>query len=279
LTEHLKYASLKLANKLKEDIMLTRAILLPDLHHKHHNKLVWKVVLKFIKWFKPHKVILTGDAQNMDAVNHWKKDKGDLRSMEGKRLERDYELFIKEILIPIEKAVPRAEWIYMGGNHEQWAEDLVNQNPQLEGLVEPQHCLKLKERGWEWIPYTTVDKFGSFKRGHYDLGKLRVIHGHYTNKHHAAKTADMYAKSVAYCHTHDVQQFTKVTIDDPGYHTAQSIGCLCNLSPDYMKGNPNKWVHAFGVVTVREGGAYSLNVPIIIKGTFNYGKKLFSANK
>lgn len=245
-----------------------KVVLLPDLHHPHHNVAAWRAVLQFLEWFKPDEVNLIGDAMNMDAVDHWLRDKRNLRALEGRRIIAGYDWFDQDILSKIESTCPQAHWCYMEGNHEDWINIVVDRDPALEGLVEPEIVLKLRQRGWEWIPYLTK-KGNSVTRGIKHYGKLIVFHGQYTNKYHAAKTADMFSKSCAYGHTHDIQLYTKVTVDDhKGYHTAQSIGCLCEMSPAFMKGRYNRWVNAFGVLYVREDGTYNLYVPIIIKGRF-----------
>jgi len=87
----------------------------------------------------------------------------------------------------------------------------------------------------------------------------------------------MHSKSVAYAHTHDVQLFTKSFSDDAGFHSAQSIGCLCNKAPEFMRGRGNNWVNGFGILYVREDGNYNLYVPIIINGKFTYAGKTFGA--
>jgi len=256
---------------------MIKTILLPDIHYPYHNKKAWLVVLKFLRWFKPHTIVLAGDALEMRAVDHWKREKGNLRHFEGIRLLHDYEQFIEDILEPLEKICHRAKKIYMGGNHEVFANRVVDQNPQLEGLIEPENALKLKKRGWEWIPYIVRGKHGSTHKGMLKIGKLTVIHGEYTNKFHASKTADCYLKSVLYFHTHDLQLFTKVTAEDPSdYHTCQSGGCLCDKSPQYLWGRPNRWVHSFAILYTRKDGLFNIYTPVIINGTFTYAGRTFS---
>lgn len=256
---------------------IEKTILLPDIHHPYHDKESWRLAKKFTKWFQPDRIVLLGDALEMRAINHWKKEHGNLRHFEGLRLLDDYQEFIKDVLEPLERACPEAEKIYLGGNHEDWAYRLVDQFPQLEGIIEPENGMKLDKRGWKWIPYINIDKAGNIRPGKMKIGKLTITHGHYTNKYHASKNTEIYAKSIVYGHTHDIQSYTKVHEEDPGdYHTAQSIGCLCNKSPSFMQGRPNRWVHSFGVLYTRHDGSYNLYVPVIIKGQFVFAGKLFN---
>jgi hypothetical protein len=255
------------------------SVLIPDVHHPFHDICSWRAVLKFIAWAIPNRIVLMGDALEMRAIDHWKQEKGNLRSFEGVRLLHDYKEFMKDILVPLEEATPKAEHIYMGGNHEDWAYQLVDKIPQLEGMIEPELAMKLKERGWQWIPYIAKDRDGNYRKGTYKIGKLTLAHGFSTRKYHAAATTETYEKSVAYAHSHDVQLYTKVHAEDPSdYHTAQSIGCICNKAPQYLHGRPNRWVHAFGILYTQEDGTYNLYVPIIINGKFCFAGKIFDGN-
>jgi len=255
-----------------------RVVLLPDIHYPFQDEPSINAVFQFIKWFKPDETILLGDAMDMTAASHWLKEKGKLKTLENKRIKQEYKGFDKDILSKLERILPeRCRKVYMGGNHEDWAYQLVERDPRLEGLVEPEINLNLAERGWGWIPWLTRDG-GSSKVGTYRVGKLLVFHGMYTNKHHAAKTVGMFSRSVAYGHTHDIQIYTEAHVDDPrSYHTGQSIGCLCKKAPDYMKGLANRWTNAFGIVYVRPDGNYNLYVPVIIKGQFTFANKVFGA--
>ena len=258
--------------------MIKRIVLLPDFHHPHHNKPAVEAVFQFIEWFRPDGVNILGDALNMDSINHWEMKKGNRKHFEGKRLIEEYDNFDKDILIPLGKSIPETcEKIYMGGNHEYWVDGLTDKEPSLSGMVEIETKLRLKERNWEWIPWITYnEEKGSYTRGIKQYGKLLAFHGQYINKYHAHKTADSYSRSCVYCHTHDIQLYTKISVDDArDYHTAQSIGCLCNVSPEYLKGRINRWVNAFGVLYVREDGMYNLYVPVIINGKFVFEGKIF----
>lgn len=253
-----------------------KVVILPDIHYPHQDNPSMNAVMEFVEDWKPDEVILLGDALDVSPLDPHQRKKLNARAFEGKRLLRDYEGFIREILEPIEKLCPKAKKVYMGGNHEEWVYQEIDRNPQLEGLIEPEITMRLKHRGWEWIPYLVKQASGRTIPGMYKTGKLTWTHGQYTNIYHAAKMANVYDKSVAYGHTHDVQLHTKVHAEDPSdYHTAQSIGCLCNLSPGFMWGRPNRWVHSFGVLEVRETGLYNLYVPIIIDGKFRFDGKTY----
>ena len=258
--------------------MIKRIVLLPDFHHPHHNKPAVNAVFQFIEYFKPHEINILGDGMNMDAVNHWKKKEQDNEFFVGKTVKGDYDTFDRDILTPLESIVPKhCENTYMGGNHEDWVNIVTRKDTTLKGSIEPEIILRLDKRNWEWIPWISYDKENdSYIRGKKKYGKLLAFHGQYANKYHAHQTANSYSRSCVYAHTHDLQSFTKISVDDcKDYHTAQSIGCLCNTSPEFLKGRINRWVNAFGVLYVRDDGMYNLYVPVIINGKFVFEGKVF----
>jgi len=257
--------------------VIQKSVLLPDIHHPYHDKPSIKAVIEFTEWFNPNRVVIMGDAIEMRAIDSWKQRQCNMKFFEGKRLLKDYQSFRRDILRPIERVISKeCEKVYLAGNHEHRAYWTVSKNPQLEGLIEPEKALNLKRRGWKWIPYIYTDTNGNTRKGSYQIGKLTVMHGLYLNKYHAGKASETFSKSVAYGHSHDVQLYTKVHEEDPeDYHTAQSIGCLCNRSPGFKAGMPNRWVHGFGVLYTRTDGFYNLYVPIIIGGKFIFENKVF----
>lgn len=258
--------------------MIIKSILYPDFHHPFHDKKALNSVIKFTKSFNPDEIVIMGDAIDMACVNRWESAKENLRHFEGRRIKQEYEKFDEDILTPLEDSVSdKCKKVYLQGNHEMWIDVVIDKNPFLEGLLELEKVLELKERGWDWIPYITKKNNGENLRGEYKMGKLTCIHGEYTTQFHTAKTVNSYDGSIVTGHLHDIQSYTKVTQNkNKSDSIGMSIGCLCNKSPLYMKGKPNKWVTAFAVV-YRDSVTGDFNIyPIIIKnGKFFFEGKLY----
>ena len=51
---------------------------------------------------------------------------------------------------------------------------------------------------------------------------------------------------------------------DGEYNGAFSVGCLCNLSPEYLP--YNEWVHGFAIVTMKPNGNFSVENLTINQG-------------
>jgi predicted phosphodiesterase len=244
------------------------ALILPDIHYPRHNKRCLKAIFNLLKDVgqEVKYLILLGDQMEFECVSHWMKDKK--RPLEGKRLKKDYESFNKEILTPLEKAVHKdAKKVYFIGNHEDWVRQAIDENPQGEGFWEIDINLKLEERGWKIIPLNEIWK----------LGKLWLIHGVYYNQYHAAKTVITYGHSIIYGHTHDLQEFTKVTpADVEDVHKGKSIGCLSDINPSYKRGFPNRYVNAFSIVYLYNNGWFNEYTINIMRGGFVWNGKFYS---
>jgi predicted phosphodiesterase len=244
---------------------IKRAIILPDIHYPHHEKKAMAAIVKFLADFKPDYLIYLGDQLSLDMVSFWTKDKPLLK--EGQRLHYEYDGFDKEILSVHEKIVgKKCQKVWFVGNHEYRVQRYLEQTPELEGLLEAETYLKLKKRGFKVIEFNKI----------YELGKLMLIHGWYYNRYHAAKTVEQFENSVCYAHTHNPQEFFKVSpIDSSKYHGAFCLPCLCSLNPDYHKNKPNNWINGFGVVYLHEDGFFNLYKVIINKGKFIFNNKTY----
>lgn len=243
------------------------ALVLPDIHHPFHNRDCINAIFEWLREYgkKIDYLVLLGDQMDFQPVSHWLADKK--KTLEGQRMKEDYENFDKEILTPLEKAVSRGcVKVFFTGNHEDWVNYVEEKFPQLSGYVGVDENLRLRKRGWKIIPLNEV----------YQLGKLNLIHGYYTNEFHAKKTVLAFCSSVAYAHTHDVQEYTQIIARNvKDVHKAHSIGCLCDKSPDYMKKRPNKWVHAFMIVDVSQNGDFTEHTINIVNGQFRWHGKLY----
>jgi len=255
--------------KTSEDVdmfEIQRTILLPDIHHPHYDEKVMDAVGEFMVDYQPHEIVYMGDQMSLDCISGWNKNKPLLK--EGQRLIKDYENFDRDILQVHERITgkdTRRTFIY--GNHEERVNWYIEQHPELEEMIDIDRNLKLTERGYKIISYNGI----------YKIGKLSVIHGFYWNKYHAAKTLEAFEGNVVYGHVHNPQMYAKVSpIDRKGYHTATSLGCLCNIKPDYKKNAPNFWQNGFAIVEhLPATGFFNLTPITIIESSFMFNGKYY----
>jgi len=256
----------KIACESGDIFKVQKTVLLPDIHYPHYEERVLDAVDDFIVDYDPDEIVYMGDQISLDCISGWNKRKPLLK--EGQRLLHDYDDFNCKILEHHEAITrPDCRRVFMIGNHEQRIEWYCEEHPELQGMIDMIRHLKLIERGYEIIPFNEIHR----------VGKLNVIHGFYWNKYHAVKTLDAFEGNVVYGHVHNPQMYAKVSpIDRKGYHTATSLGCLCNIQPDYKKGAPNFWINQFGVVESLPATGYFNLYPItIIDGSFMYNGEYY----
>lgn len=137
--------------KLKKND-ITTAIVIPDMQVPYHDEKSLAAVEQFMKEHEWDFYINLGDFMDLDCISSH--NKNNLRQVEGKRILKDYEIG-NEIFDRHQRIVREnnkdAEFVLLEGNHEWRVERYIDANPQIEGMVEIQEGLKLKERGVRWV--------------------------------------------------------------------------------------------------------------------------------
>lgn len=228
-----------------------------DLHYPHQDKVLWDNIMKFIEEFQPDVFAFGGDNMNMDAVDHWKMEKGQKRPLEGRRLLKEYQGFMNDIQTPLVNILPKdCRKIWHFGNHCDWVEKYIDKHPEVEGMLEIRNNLDFTN--WETYDYGKTSK----------VGKLYIDHGRYINQYSAAKTVNVYGRNIIYGHGHTSQSYTRVAPIDTQAHEATQVPCACKMNPDYMRNMPNAWVSGFAVAYMQNNGLFNLYVVKAINGHF-----------
>lgn len=242
--------------------MISKVVGLPDIHFPNYDARAIMCVEKFLPDFRPHILIYMGDALDLGYIS--RHEVANRRLMEGKRLTGDYKN-INKLIKRHKKLAGNPKVVYMIGNHEDWVNDYINQNPNMESFAEIENNLEGVD---EFVPLNQT----------YKVGKLYYLHGIYTNQYHAKKTVDNYKRNVVYGHTHTYQAHTSVSpIDRTDYHCASSVGSLCSKNAKYMEKRPSAWIHGFSVAYVQSSGCFSHYQVIINNGQFVWNGKLYKA--
>lgn len=228
-----------------------------------HDSRAIRVALKFAQDFKPHHIILGGDILDCGCISHHNHHKPG--RTEGMRLLADAALCRDLVITPVEELASKS-LTYITGNHCQWAEDLTDDIPALEGIVGIQPLLKLGT-DWKIIPHG----------GYHRLGKLFFIHGdQISGGTNAARNAvEAYEQNVRLGHFHTYQVSTKTSaVDAKLGKTGVVIPCLCTKDPKYNEGKPNRWMQGFNFGYVDpSSGLFNDYVAIITDGrTVIHGK-------
>jgi len=213
-----------------------KGIFISDIHIPDNIKL--DGVFKYMADLKPDYVILGGDI--IDAQG--------LHGLDGKQAsyfkkswyKRDVK-YTSELLATVHKICPKAEVVYLEGNHEERYRRLMAKYPEtFGGDFDLLRDAKPKGMKVKWIPYGTYESY-------YVLGDTIFIHGTVWPDIHAKKYAmDHTPYKCVYGHLHHFQAYTtrrSMATMSPRY--AVTAGCLCTTTPDYKKGAPNQWSNGF----------------------------------
>lgn len=218
----------------------------------YHDKKAFDLVLKVGKELKVDKVVIGGDfIDNYSVSSH------DKRPDRALKLQMEVEETIKELNRV--KAIGAKENVFIGGNHESRLERyLMQKAPELFDFVSTEKILKLKELGFQYVPYKQVYKIGKLAITH-DLGKAgRTAH---------LKALDDYQNNIVIFHTHRLGYAIEGDVDG-NKHVGTMLGWLGDFDAvDYkLKAMANReWAHGFGIAyhDTKTGIVHVSPVPII----------------
>jgi len=156
------------------------------------------------------------------------------------------------------EAVCDTERIYVAGNHENRLERyLAEKAPELFNTISIPERLRLKERGWKWVPYKDHIKIGKLFLTH-DCGKAGP------NAHRDAMNA--FQGNVVIGHTHRLGYAVEGNAKGKP-HVGVMLGWLGDVKAvDYMFRirAARDWAHGFGIMYEEPNGHVHIQpVPIV----------------
>lgn len=251
-------------------------ISIADIHYPKIHKPTLNAILEFLDDRKVDGLIFQGDQLDFECISHHTKGKPLYRLRGG--FMRDVKGFEETVLAPIEKRLTKnTERYWIDGNHERFAADVIEEQPELEGALDYKEILKLEERGYEIFPLGHAIR----------LGKLNVIHGEVLSGlgnqggvFPARKAVELYACNVLAAHSHSPQMFTKVS---PVEHTQKWAGWIAPITgatnPSYLRNRPTAWANGFSLIEMRADGNFNLYLVMVHNGVFSWGGKTYGEKK
>ena len=209
-------------------------------------------MLKAMADFKPDITIILGDFQDNYTVSKFSKDPARKSSLKWEIDETN------TVLDTVDKIGSKKK-IYIAGNHEYRLDKYIHDKaPELHGIIDTEQALRLKERGWIFIPY----------RKDYKLGKVYLTHDVNSSGRNAAhKVIDTYMHSAITGHSHRMLYVVEADGIGEPILSAQ-FGWLGDISKvDYQHRivAVKNYVLGFGIGYMEEetGLTFSVPVPII----------------
>lgn len=213
-----------------------RWLILADLHCPYHDHQALTVALTHAEG-NCDGVLVLGDGPDAYQLSWW------IRDPRKRRFAQEIEDWCK-VLDALKKLAPTVVW--KGGNHEERLERyLMQKAPELFDVAEFRWSVfcKLAERKITWVP-------PSWPIRHHHLS---LIHGHewgnrFSSPVNPARGAFLKAhECVLEAHQHRTSHHVEHTLRERPI-SCWSLGCLCNLHPEYRPLG-HKWNHGFAYLT------------------------------
>lgn len=234
----------------------TKIGVIADVHIPFHDEKALRTALGWLRDEDIDTLILNGDIADFYAFSRWAKDP---RLVDP---QRDY-LMVKEFLRILRREFPTATMYWAEGNHEyRWHTYLSLNAPLIAEMrvgLGMEELFDLRKLKIKWSPRIEV----------LQVGEISVLHGHEFNgisaQVNAARGLFNKAKNTAVIgHLHQRSTHTEPRLKSKPI-TTWSVGCLCQLHPDYA--TINKWSHGVMLIDRTKEETYAqVHNKIILDG-------------
>lgn len=217
-----------------------------DIHFPFHEPMAVRAAIAYAKAEKVEGILFNGDLLDAQACSYW-------RSSTKRDFNADL-LAVIDFLDWIRQEFPDAEIVYKPGNHEARLPNYIMSNSDSlneAAMISWQEFLGLEARGIEFLEYQQKVL----------AGKLPIFHGdEFSNIHRTVNPArGLFLRAKKWCmigHCHTTSEHMEKDVDGLLLPT-WSLGCLCDLSPDYARFG-NNWNWGFALINVEAGGDFEV---------------------
>ncbi|MEM6980942.1 MAG: metallophosphoesterase [Planctomycetota bacterium] len=228
-----------------------------DLHVPYHDATAIEAAFRYgIEQGCEH-LLVNGDALDAYQVSRW------VRNPNQRRLDDEIAL-LKQLLAEVSPHFA-GQKVYKIGNHEERIETYLFENaPKMIGASQWDLRKVLKEH-LSLDDWTMIGSKQLFR-----LGKLHGYHGHelprgLTNPVSVGRGVWLRTKQSGFTnHWHSTSTHVESSGSKDKTWVCFSVGCLCNLHPDYAP--INGWNHGFAIIDLEKGGSYSESNHRIVNG-------------
>lgn len=234
-----------------------RWMIMSDIHIPYHDDEALSLALDYAKNNDIDHILLNGDICDFFSVSRW------MKNPDERNLSRELQM-TREFLGVLRGEHPDARIVYKIGNHEErWEHYMFTKAPEIVGLTEfeIEKLLNFDKYGVELVKSKQIIKAGS---------KLTIIHGHEIFGGSSVNPARGLYNQMKVCaimgHRHQSSAHSEKNADDK-FVACWSIGCLCDMKPEYA--TINKWNHGFAVVDLK-GNKFNVNNLRIVNGAINH---------
>ena len=227
-----------------------------DCHFPKHDAAAIEAAVEHVKEFgEPDVVLLNGDFADAEEFSSWAKSPKAIDTANSLEVIRDGLLYFR-------RSFPDAKLIYKFGNHEERLERYCwSRAPELVGLdhISWKGLLTIDAELNKIDELAEVEFVGEQRP--VMLGKLPVWHGHelprgLQSSVNPARGAFLRMIDTSLLgHHHRSSSHVEYTWKHEPIN-CWSVGCLCDLSPEYAR--INKWNHGHAIVEVGSSGVFDV---------------------
>ena len=232
-------------------------LILSDVHIPYHDEDSLEIALQYGEDEGIDHILLNGDICDFFSISRW------MKNPEERNLTQELQM-TRQFLGHLRGRFPNARIVYKIGNHEdRWEIYMFTKAPEIVGVsnFEMRSLLDFSRFGVEEVTTKQMIKAGK---------NLTIIHGHEKFGGSGVNPARGLYNQMKVCsimgHHHQSSSHAEKTADDK-FVACWSIGCLCELHPDYAP--INKWNHGFAILDL-DGNDFNMNNLRIVNGKVNH---------
>lgn len=239
-----------------------KSIFIGDIHIPFHDINSLKVSISFMDWFKPDKIYLIGDVMDWYELSSFDKDPRRIND-----LQKDISK-TTGVLQLIRERNDKSDIFYLQGNHEFRLNKWLMKHPEIASLeaLEMSNLMHFKELDIQY-----KDQFSNVR-----LHEFLVEHGSVVRQQSAYTARAMLEKrgmSGISGHTHRMGSHYLTNMS--GSYAWFECGCLCNLNPEYVVGQPN-WQNGFSIGYFKKSSnRFNIEQVPIVNDKASYGDNEF----
>jgi len=244
--------------------VLDPVLIVSDAHIPYHSRIWWDLLLQVARDLRPRHLVIIGDFADFYAVSDH--DKSPERANRFDEELEEVEKHLDEL-----DALGASDKLYIEGNHEDRLRRYLMKNPALARVVTTEKLLRLKERGWEFVPYKRHAQRGAIHYTH-DVGVA--------GRNAIFRALDTYQHSVVTGHSHRLQYVVEGNaVGDCKLSAA--FGCGLDIeSVEYtnLARARKDWALGFGVGYADPSSGFTYLVPIpVVHSTVCVNGRLYRA--
>jgi hypothetical protein len=234
-------------------------VIVSDLHGQQMDPAAFAAFVSDVGVIKPSQILLLGDWIDCGG---WLSEHPTLHLGETEGSFADDIAAGHQTLNAIQAAAPKAEIIYLEGNHEwrilktmiKLVKGHKGDAEMMKRLWGIKRLLNLDERGIRFVPHD-VTQDGLRVRGAIKLGDWLFSHGPFKSCGKTALDRNLSRLKCNFAQGH-IHRFLHATQQSAGQQMLHgyAFGCLCQMAPLYMENNPTDWGHGYGLQEVNKDG-------------------------